>query len=73
MGRPKGSKNKPKEPRIKATGGSEGRGKYTITYTVHDLETPYEVTVNGVNNETNAELFFRQYFPNANIINCESV
>ena len=73
MGRPKGSKNKPKEPKIKATGGSEGRGKYTITYTVHDLETPYEVTVNGVNNETNAELFFRQYFSNANIINCEIV
>jgi hypothetical protein len=73
MGRPKGSKNKPREPKIRATGGSEGRGKYTITYTVHDLETPYEVMVSGINNETNAELFFRQYFPNANIINCASV
>jgi hypothetical protein len=73
MGRPKGSKNKAKEPKIKATGGSEGRLKYLVTYTVHDLQALYEVTVNGVNNETNAELFFKQYFPNANIVNCESV
>lgn len=73
MGRPKGSKNKPKEPKIKAPRGSTERNKYLITYTVQDLQTPYEVTVSGVNSETTAELFFRQYFPNANIVNCESV
>jgi hypothetical protein len=48
MGRPKGSKNKAKEPKIKATGGSEGRNKYLITYMVHDLQAPYEVTVNNI-------------------------
>lgn len=73
MGRPKGSKNKAKEPKTRATGGSIERNKYLITYTVHDLQTPYEVTVSGVNSATTAELFFRQYFPNANLVNCESV
>lgn len=73
MGRPKGSKNKAKEPTIKATGGSVDRYKYLITYMVQGLQAPYEVTVSGINSATNAELFFKQYFPNANIVNCESM
>jgi hypothetical protein len=82
MGRPKGSKNKPrgavpedkpKTPRkprtVKPKVTFEGKKLgYRVVYNVGDYSYPYEVTVRGVNTETEAEAFFQKYFPSGEVV-----
>jgi hypothetical protein len=82
MARPKGSKNKPrgaipevkpKTPRklktVKPKVTFEGKKLgYRVVYSVGNYSYPYEVTVNGVNTETEAEAYFRKYFPSGEVV-----
>ena len=82
MGRPKGSKNKPrgvvaevkpkarkpkvpKVPKVTFEGKKSG---YRVVYNVGEYSYPYEVRITGLNTETEAEAFFKRYFPSGEVV-----
>lgn len=81
MGRPKGSKNKPKsiQPQVTPKMARKARGKrevgvqsevkyFRVIYNIGESTYPYEVTVKGVGTEVEAIAGTKQFSPSANVV-----